>query len=189
MGTLSNTATGPVTRPDVLTRNTPGTMAPPRSHTVQKFRETTCRSNACPQQRTAWPGTPAYGSTEWQASSKKRVRLLPVDMRNSKQWLNQTDSHLLNRECATKGGHYHYEHESTKPLDEMSFLATSAAHSPDPRPAHLAKVIANAQEQPVRRTVVCSSTGVAADRVCGFRNTRSCWPLMQGSLLTPLFST
>ena len=135
------------------------------------------------------------------------MRLLPVDMRNSKQWLNQTDSHLLNRECgkqpplpgsnvrneigcaATKGGHYHYEHESTKPLDEMSFLATSAAHSPDPRPAHLAKVIANAQEQPVRRTVVCSSTGVAADRVCGFRNTRSCWPLMQGSLLTPLFST
>jgi len=167
MGTLSNTATGPVTRPDVLTRNTPGTMAPPRSHTVQKFRETTCRSNACPQQRTAWPGTPAYGSTEWQASSKKRVRLLPVDMRNSKQWLNQTDSHLLNRECATKGGHYHYEHESTKPLDEMSFLATSAAHSPDPRPAHLAKVIANAQEQPVRRTkhaeLLASNAGISID--------------------------
>ena len=99
------------------------------------------------------------------------MRLLPVDMRNSKQWLNQTDSHLLNRECgeqcepggnarneivcaATKGGHYHYEHESTRPLDEMSFLATSAAHSPDTRPVHLAKV---EHEQPVRRTVRAAS--------------------------------
>lgn len=108
----------------------------PRTHaSIPKFRnEGVTANNVCPKPRTAWLGSAPYGSSQWKASSKRRVRLLPPDMRNCKEWLNQTDSQLLNRECASVGGHYYYGHESTQPLEEASFLATSAPHSPDPRP-------------------------------------------------------
>lgn len=96
-----------------------------------------------PTPRLRWQGGVPYGSQQWKNASKKRVRLLPPDMRSrsANDWLNKTDSSLLSGTCVAAGGHYNYSWEKTRPLVETSFLAQSAPHCPEKKSGRRASML------------------------------------------------